>query len=88
MAERCGVAPPPASAETVTGYLRAVAAWQAARGPVSGVQAVHLYPFGGLAATLRWMRDDFGLDDSPAAGANSMKPDLVNLFDPLPPSLP
>ena len=63
MAERCGVAPPPA-ADGATPYMRALAAWQTARGGGAGIQAVHLYPFGGLGRTLRWMQSDEMQDTS------------------------
>lgn len=38
-------------------YMRAIACWQEARGPVHGVQALHMYPFGGAVETLGWMHD-------------------------------
>ena len=63
MAERCGVSPP---AEDLATYVRAIGAWQAARGARRGVQSLHLYPFGGLAKTLRWMHD---VSSGPSAGA-------------------
>mmetsp|Transcript_32026 Transcript_32026/g.79123 ORF Transcript_32026/g.79123 Transcript_32026/m.79123 type:complete len:94 (-) Transcript_32026:224-505(-) len=55
MAERCGVAAP-ASPDDAP-FLRQLAEWHAARAPDGGLQALHLYPFGGLAPTLRWLRD-------------------------------
>ena len=55
MAERCDVAPP--TSPYVTPFMRRLAAWQAAREPGAGVQALHLYPFGGLTATLKWLAD-------------------------------
>lgn len=57
MAERCGVAAPAPSADeqSPTAYVRALAEWQRGRSSAEGVQALHVYPFGGLARTLRWI---------------------------------
>ena len=44
-----------ASGEWPWDYARQLAAWQEARGPERGMQALHLYPFGGLQHTLRWL---------------------------------
>eukprot|EP00308_Calcidiscus_leptoporus_P001202 CAMPEP_0119365822 /NCGR_PEP_ID=MMETSP1334-20130426/12726_1 /TAXON_ID=127549 /ORGANISM="Calcidiscus leptoporus, Strain RCC1130" /LENGTH=308 /DNA_ID=CAMNT_0007381881 /DNA_START=170 /DNA_END=1096 /DNA_ORIENTATION=- len=38
-----------------TSYVRELAQWQAVRGASIGVQALHLYPFGGLMKTMRWL---------------------------------
>ena len=67
MADRCEVAPPPSPAANAPPattdadawpwpYTRELARWQAARGAERGVQAFHLYPFGGLRPSLRWLR--------------------------------
>lgn len=55
MAERCGVAEP--TSPYVTPFMRRLARWQAEREPAAGLQAIHLYPFGGLGPTLKWLRD-------------------------------
>jgi len=55
MAERCGVGAP--QSPYVTPFLRRVAAWQSERAPEAGVQAIHLYPFGGVAEAMKWLRD-------------------------------
>ena len=55
MAARCDVTPP--TSPYVTPFMRRLAAWQAACGSTADVQAVHLYPFGGLESTLKWLRD-------------------------------
>jgi|LauGreDrversion2_5_1035112.scaffolds.fasta_scaffold10554_2 methylenetetrahydrofolate reductase (NADPH) len=72
MAERCGVTPP-AGGESdhpdgallnehdwPSEYVRALAQWQRdglAGASGHGVQALHLYPFGGLGSTLRWVEE-------------------------------
>jgi len=54
MAHRCGVALP-ASGPCA---LRDIARWQSERGGAAGAQALHLYPFGGLAKALASMQTD------------------------------
>ena len=73
VALRCGVAPP--TSPYVTPFMRRLAAWQAAREPGAGLQSLHLYPFGGLAPTLKWLRD-FADDDEFCSAMQ---------LDPLPP---
>ena len=75
MAARCGVALPMEDGidgggggskgkerlQWPSAHMRTLAAWQQARGPTAGVQAIHVYPFGGLARTLEWLHDDEGM---------------------------
>lgn len=58
MAKRCGVAPP--ASPSAAPYLRSLASWQQQRGATAGAQALHLYPFAGLGATLSAMREFCG----------------------------
>ena len=60
MAARCGVAPP--ASPYVTPYMRWLAHWLEQRGD-AGAQALHIYPFANLGATLRKL-SDFSEDDS------------------------
>jgi hypothetical protein len=55
MADICGVAAP--ASPSTTGYMRALSAWQAERGAMRGMQALHMYPFSSLARTLQSMND-------------------------------
>ena len=55
MAERCGVAAP--TSPYSTPYMRRIAGWQAGKSAEKGIQGLHVYPFGGVASTLKWLRD-------------------------------
>ena len=55
MAERCGVAAP--TSPYSTPYMRRIAGWQAGKSAENGIQGLHVYPFGGVASTLKWLRD-------------------------------
>ena len=82
VARRCGVRPPRAA--FVTSTMRALARWQAERAAAdaaSGAQALHLYPFGGLGRTLRWLHD-VAQDTSVYRGGGAM-PGMC--FEPPPP---
>ena len=46
--------------EHIEPFVAELAEWHCARvavgGAAAGLQAIHLYPFGGLAPSLRWLR--------------------------------
>ena len=79
MAARCGVAPP--ATPYVTPYMRWLAHWLEQRGD-AGAQALHVYPFANLGATLRKL-SDFSDDDSKRADGSRY---ASFTLDPPPPS--
>jgi len=68
MAAHCRVAPPNSAltekvdveqpSAALRSYLYEVAQWQIQRGGNSGLQTLHVYPFGGLEKTLRFLSTD------------------------------
>ncbi len=84
MARQCGVSEPEAAlaAAWPDGCLEQLAPWQEARGPADGLQNLHLYAFGGVSATLRWL----ALESAPG-GASAERASAWRLLGFEPPPL-
>ena len=75
MADRCGVTRPDEALEWPAEYVRRLARWQAARDACAGAQALHVYPFGGLPATLDWLRAVIEADSNDGVGSFKLAPE-------------